>query len=255
MKEDFNLLANFIKTESGNKRIYYMANPGNWGDGLIRVGTTEFFNKQNIPYTELFKKPISWIRPFLTGGTFIYGGGGAWCKYWNTGSKYVSLFSKRMTTIVLPSTYETQYKISNTHFFSRDKFESIRAMPSAQFCHDMAFFCTLKKSNPGDGDGLFFRNDLERDSRHDIIKGNVDFSRKGTHLTPIGPFLNEIGKKHRIFTDRLHIAIASSLLGKETHLYSNNYFKIKAIYKSSLQDNFPNCIYHDSPFKKVNNSY
>jgi len=43
-----------------------------------------------------------------------------------------------------------------------------------------------------------------------------------------------------IRTNRLHIAIAGALLGKEVFLYPNNYFKNEAVYNSSLKHAFPN---------------
>lgn len=40
-------------------------------------------------------------------------------------------------------------------------------------------------------------------------------------------------------TNRLHIAIAAALLGKQVNLGSNSYFKCKAVYDHSLKDFFP----------------
>jgi hypothetical protein len=38
----------------------------------------------------------------------------------------------------------------------------------------------------------------------------------------------------------LHVCIAATLLGRRVYLFRGNYFKIEAIYKSSLQPHFPN---------------
>jgi exopolysaccharide biosynthesis predicted pyruvyltransferase EpsI len=47
-------------------------------------------------------------------------------------------------------------------------------------------------------------------------------------------------------TDRLHVAIASSLMGKEVHLYAGSYFKNKEVFLSTLKEYFPNVLFHDN---------
>ncbi|WP_458095333.1 polysaccharide pyruvyl transferase family protein [Roseomonas sp. WA12] len=42
-----------------------------------------------------------------------------------------------------------------------------------------------------------------------------------------------------IRTNRLHVAIAAGLLGRPTRLYTNNYYKIRAIYEFSMRHRFP----------------
>jgi exopolysaccharide biosynthesis predicted pyruvyltransferase EpsI len=44
-----------------------------------------------------------------------------------------------------------------------------------------------------------------------------------------------------IATGRLHVAIAAILLGKKVFLTEGNYFKIRAIYNSSIRGIFNNC--------------
>jgi exopolysaccharide biosynthesis predicted pyruvyltransferase EpsI len=53
-------------------------------------------------------------------------------------------------------------------------------------------------------------------------------------------FLTYINQFEVINTNRLHVAIAATLLGKQVNLYGNNYFKIKAIYEYSLLNRFSN---------------
>jgi len=92
-----------------------------------------------------------------------------------------------------------------------------------------------------------FRTDKER--AHDTVPANnVDLSR----LLRIGvqnytvnalicrEFLEFLDAFSVIHTDRLHVTIASSLLGKEVHLHANNYYKNRAIYDHSLRTRFPN---------------
>ncbi len=245
---EFSSLKSELESRCKRGKTYFYGNPGNWGDALIRQGGIELLNDTNIKYVELFRKPSSWIRPFLTGGNFIYGGSGAWCKYYNTGEKYIRLFSKRFKTIVLPSTFEKNFYFPKVRFYCRDKMESQSNMPEATFCHDLAFYLTPQSKENGNGAGYFFRLDAERDKQHSIPKDNFDISRKGNQLSDAYEFISEIDKYEEIFTDRLHVGIAGSLLGKKVNLYSNSYFKTRAIYNSSIESTFENCVFHSTPF-------
>lgn len=40
-------------------------------------------------------------------------------------------------------------------------------------------------------------------------------------------------------TDRLHVAILASLLGKEVNFYPNSYYKNEAVYNYSLFNRYP----------------
>jgi exopolysaccharide biosynthesis predicted pyruvyltransferase EpsI len=52
-------------------------------------------------------------------------------------------------------------------------------------------------------------------------------------------FLQSINRFSSVRTDRLHVAIGAALLGKNVDLYSNDYFKNRAVYDFSLKS-FPN---------------
>ncbi len=163
IQNGFKTLENVLKEECARGEVYYFANPGNQGDGLIRAGTVRFFEDIGLDYKELRgAKKRRWALPYLNGGTLIYGGGGAWCDRWTCGRDVVSKLHRRFKIIVLPSTYEQCFSIPNTLFFCRDRFESKKNMPSATFCHDMAFYLgkqELPASN-GCGKGYFFRTDV-----------------------------------------------------------------------------------------------
>lgn len=57
-------------------------------------------------------------------------------------------------------------------------------------------------------------------------------------------FLKIIAMHKTINTNRLHVAIAASMLGKNVKFYSNSYFKNKFVYEYSLI-NFSNVIWID----------
>ncbi|OZG73426.1 hypothetical protein BTA51_10395 [Hahella sp. CCB-MM4] len=236
MQKEFASLKEKINEITNGKPVYYLANYGNWGDGLIRHGTLKFFDHIGLKYKELSIDKKDWILPFLRGGTVIYGGGGAWCSHWNHSENYVRKLKNRFKVLVLPSSYETPYSIDNTTFYRRDEFQSKENMPQADFCHDMAFFIgdDFYKGPCGKGVGYFLRTDDESAKQIEIPKTNLDLSKKGNYLTDAKGFFEEINKYEVIYTDRLHVSIAGYLLKKEVHLFAGSYFKNKAVYMSSM---------------------
>jgi exopolysaccharide biosynthesis predicted pyruvyltransferase EpsI len=75
---------------------------------------------------------------------------------------------------------------------------------------------------------------------------NIDVSALGTERDGPTRVFEEIGKSAVIVTDRLHLAIAAALLGRRTFLFPGSYFKIPAIYESSIRQNFPHVALLDS---------
>lgn len=246
-KTAFDQLAAFLKPRCIPGRTFYLPNPGNWGDGLIRHGALKFFRHYGIETAELPMQKKAWFGPLLRGGTVIYGGGGAWCGMHTHSERVVRMLSRRFNVVVLPSTYDREFSIPRTAFFVRDQRGSAESMPAAEFCHDMAFFIgdDFKTGEAGRGEAHFFRDDRESAGRIQIPEDNVDLSKQGNHLTPIDGFFKEINRYRVVHTDRLHVSVAASLLGKEVHLYPGAYFKNRAIYESSLKPFFKNTQFHD----------
>lgn len=252
MLKQFDALASTINTLSSGKPVIYMANPGNWGDALIRAGTLAFFTKYEIPFIEIKLKEDSFLRrnllflkAKLTGQLVIAGGGGAWCEHYPqfantiTNLQHKFNFSK---LIVLPSTYDKKYDISNVLFYRRDEFESKQAMPNSVFCHDMAF-CLVGsyQAQQAIEESLnAFRTDIEANGDITLSTDNLDLSSKGNELKDVTPFFAELNKYHTINTDRLHVCIAGSILGKVVNLHAGSYFKNEAIFKSSIKGKFNN---------------
>jgi len=247
MYKEFILLGDTIKTICKTGPVYYYPNPGNYGDSLIRYGTIKFLNDLGIDYIE--QSGFSRLRKLRPVGTLIYGGGGAYSTHYNRGTT-VALLSKRFkNVIVLPSTFEITDNIrnlSNVTFFRRDQYESKKNLTHSFFCHDMAFYIGSIQAEKGKGKGYFFRTDKESKGTIVLPKSNYDISNTGNESTPVYRFFDEISKYEKIYTDRLHVAIAASLMNEEVHLYSGNYFKIKAIYLSSLKANYPHTYFYDS---------
>lgn len=251
MKKDFDFLAKTIVDFADNKPLYYIPNKGNFGDGLIRYGTLRFFEfygikVKEIPFTtELKKQKLLW--PSFRKGKVLFGGGGAWCNFWEGGYKTSQLIQEKMPLLVLPSSYEKTYTLPDTVFFARDKYESLQNMPDAKFCHDMAFFIGDEFFNgvDGEGEGNFFRTDIESAGKIVIPENNLDLSLHGNHLSRVDRLFRRIEPFRVVHTDRLHLAIAGCLLKKEVHLYAGGYFKSRAIYQSTLKPNYENIYFHN----------
>ena len=78
-------------------------------------------------------------------------------------------------------------------------------------------------------------DNLDISDLFELSSCQADLALLATHR-----FLAYINQFEVINTNRLHVAIAATLLGKRVNLYGNNYFKIKAIYDYSLLNRFSN---------------
>lgn len=88
-------------------------------------------------------------------------------------------------------------------------------------------------------DLICFRRDKESimtpQKRREIIEASEaplvkDISKEGD----LGDFISTVADANRVHTDRLHVAIAAHILGKEANLYPNRYHKNQGVYEYSL---------------------
>jgi exopolysaccharide biosynthesis predicted pyruvyltransferase EpsI len=107
---------------------------------------------------------------------------------------------------------------------------------------------------PPDSTGVLncFRIDAERTEgpvpdRNVDVSDLVSFGTETESLTVLGAaiFLDYIGRFRAVRTNRLHVAIASALLGLDVEFHANNYYKNRAIFEMSLADAFPNVRWKD----------
>lgn len=224
---NYDILLNIIKQNINSDEVYYFRSCGNWGDGLIRTATLQFFKDNNIKYKEIRSH-----TEITNDNLVLYAGGGAWSKIY--GFSYNNVMPITNKIIVLPSSYELTVDNENIIYFSRDKFESLINFNS-YFCHDMSFYLKDNvKYDKGNGTLYAYRTDSESVGRV-IPEGNRDISLEGNERSCGFKFLEEINKYEIIHTDRLHVAIAGYLLKKEVHLYPNAYFKNESVFKSSIE--------------------
>lgn len=240
------------------KAIVYIPNPGNVGDSLIGLGTLHIFEKYGIKYT------IGHHTKKYNNQILVYGGGGNLTGIWHDCENFLLSNHKNNTCIILPHTITNIDSlptnpeiIKNVIFICRElvSFGYIKKFnANAYISHDMSFninksflqqFCL--QSIPYN-ETYCFRTDQEKLLDHSFNDQNNDISLtlrypeyKNIHkkyLIESYVFFQFISKYHTIYTDRLHVAIAGSLLNKEVFLYPNIYFKNKAVFEFSLK----NCI-------------
>lgn len=242
---EYDVLAERILELAKGRNVLFSPAKGNWGDGLINFGTRQFFDHYQIEFTELNKSTIDQDlkNQVFQGEIVVMGGGGAWCRNFNSSRRLTQEIAKQAeTVIVLPTTYDLEpVDALNVCYFARDTYGSISRIPDAEFCHDMGFFAEVEAFEPEDRVWRLFamRSDREGLGLANEVPNNFDLSRLGDgDYKFVGPFFNILNNFHVIWTDRMHVAIAGAMLGRDVKLVPGNYPKSLDVFKSSLAQNF-----------------
>jgi len=99
-----------------------------------------------------------------------------------------------------------------------------------------------------------FRTDVEKTSVP-VPADNLDLAQEFSHGTK-NPHVCHTGSFHMlqyldtfevVETNRLHVCIASALLGKHVKFWPNSYFKNRAVYEFSIRDRLPNVDWAEGP--------
>lgn len=258
-----NLIRFLLDTTKPGETIQYIANPGNAGDSLIALGTLQLMDSLGLHVRLRGHK-----ESFDKNDRIFYGGGGNFVPYYKACREFILRNTHVQQLVLLPHTVNEQSDVlkqigPNMIFFARERrsfrhlTQHMRYPENARIDHDLAFAIgpttiqSLIKNDWGPGSSCLhaFRTDKEA-TGIEIPPDNRDLSCicKTTNNTEM---LEGITKSSRaifeaiapyveVKTNRLHIAIASALLGKKTVLYKNSYFKNTAIYWYSLKRYFPN---------------
>jgi exopolysaccharide biosynthesis predicted pyruvyltransferase EpsI len=239
----------------------YIPNNGNMGDILIAKATFDFFENNKIKYRPFKGRPADNI---------VYGGGGIWNEYYkNSWIKFLPFFCNAKKVVILPSSFYNcpeLTKILDERFtvFCREK-QSYDYLTAAKtnakiiLDHDMVFYMSEKALlgtiNIYDKKALlklsgdlnkvplaakFMRSDIEKNND---CESDMDLSSYLSNDEFITPKEADFGAKvmlsvvdgvNAVITDRLHIAIAGALLGKQVYMLDNSYKKLSEVYKHSL---------------------
>jgi exopolysaccharide biosynthesis predicted pyruvyltransferase EpsI len=246
-------------------RFAYCPNSGNLGDVLIAAGTV----------IELQKSGLNWSfydhhSDQKDVDVFVYGGGGNLVPMYKSAMYFlenVSRFGKPI--VILPHTVRGHESLlaglKNTMIFCRDRssldyvaqFDNVKCLLG----NDMALSIDLSwyglwvaanwsRLHEDSSEVLYaFRDDVESAGAYELPAGvrNIDLSVVGegafggiaSMMVQCASFLTAIGGYGRVVTDRLHVAIAASLLGKTVDLHDNSYGKCSAVFELSLRRRFP----------------
>jgi hypothetical protein len=104
---------------------------------------------------------------------------------------------------------------------------------------------------PTETRGEFFRNDVLSSQTVGVSGGPqpADLSSQGTERSAVRPFLEAIGRFREVHTDRVHVAIAACLLGRDCHVYPTQSPLLGDLFASSLGPYFPRAVWHAEPFR------
>lgn len=265
---EFAALAGRIRELSAAREFLYFPLTGNWGDSLIRAGTVQFFANENLPHRtwynyDFISKTFSFRFPPRARWSMdenkiaqlaevenlaVIGGGGGWCPPYHATRRLADALSRYCKhVVVLPHSYVLPPLDGEITYYCRDKDYSHQSVSNAVFCHDMAFYLEPRPREAFKEIGLFFRGDRESKFGLGGVSGNLDVSRMDNELGDPEGFFDIIGRYEVIATDRLHVAIAGALLGRQTYVVGGTYWKIRSVFESSFRGNYPNVEFFDTP--------
>jgi exopolysaccharide biosynthesis predicted pyruvyltransferase EpsI len=253
MKKD--TLITFLQ-DYKDKEIIFCANPGNAGDSLIALGTLNLFDSLGLKYK------IDHHYKTYVNKTLFYGGGGNFVGMYSDCRNFLQKNKDNNHIVILPHTINNEDETllsldKNVIIFCRENKSYnyvkniIKYKENVFLSNDMAFYINLDnfKIIKGSGVSNNFRTDCEKTDIY-IPKNNNDLSvtlcKYNNTMEPnviksvSFSIFNYLNKYEIINTNRLHIAIAGSLLHKKVNFYSNSYYKNEEVYNHSIKEYFPN---------------
>lgn len=229
------------------RHITFIPNDGNAGDHLIAYATLQIFDELGLDYS------IGSLGEF-DGSLLFYGGGGNLVGHYGNCRDFLYKNKDNNEIVILPHTIrEEDWLVSwlgeNVTIICRERKSydyvcRMRRAGTTLLAHDMAFYTRVSESLNPEGILNAFRTDMESTN---VIRppDNIDISetlrswvwtKEAIDKTGTA-FLERIAKHETINTNRLHVAIAGMVIGRQVHLYRNTYWKNKEVYDFSMADN------------------
>jgi exopolysaccharide biosynthesis predicted pyruvyltransferase EpsI len=246
----------------------YLSSAGNFGDGLIGLGTLCLFDEIGVsPRTH--DTMVDHAIPNTD--YIIVGGSGGWLDgLWGHYAEILDGFFERGgQALILPSTvkgfesffekYASQITIFARERVSYEHLKSIKGMQGRVFlCHDLAFatdfsLFSIHELEHRSGRLNLFREDEEaRSADHythnydlSLLWNGISWSDKTMCIRRLSPLVDLMSQFEQVYTDRLHMSILGTLLGCKVTMHPSSYFKNQAVYDYSLS-RFPNVAFTDS---------
>ncbi|HUG12819.1 MAG TPA: polysaccharide pyruvyl transferase family protein [Opitutaceae bacterium] len=238
------------------RQITCLMNKGNCGDGLIHLGGRRLLHTLGLEWEEV-------VHPAPANGDvlLVYGAGNLGRKAWGMAHMLTQYLGSFRQIVILPATIDVGSRqvttvlhglSANAIIFCRDavSYQATTALlPSIQvhLSHDLAFYADVQKwaGQPHSGVTSIYRGDAEKNPTKKPLVGDVFDASDGTQDEP-EKLLNHVARYSVIHTDRTHGSVAGALMGREVHLYSNAYFKNRAIFEHSLC-HFPKVKFEEVP--------
>lgn len=229
-------------------KVDFFRFPGNYGDSLIWHGTKNLLSSLNI--SEQYVDTFSPRR----NSVLLIDGGGNLVDYYSDVKEFLikkpSLYDE---IIILPHTIVGEKQIEVLNNISSKLTVFCREKVSAEFLedrlthgelyiwHDCAFYNDFSQTPTGKGVFNAFRSDKESILQA-LPRSNSDISYNGYATKPLDELIGMLQKYEQVNTDRLHVAICATLLGKQVRLFPGSYYKNKAVFDYSLKK-LPNIIF------------
>ena len=231
-----------------NKEVDLYILGGNKGDGLIYEGLYNYFEDYNIKYNSNINKKSN--------NTLFITGSGGYSPSYNSAIDNLNIINLYDDIWIFPSTFDTSVKKVQNFLSSLNK-DKVKI-----FCRENKSFNDIKKNFKGEvyldndtafninydkwkkqGKGVLYALRLDKEKNEKVLNlfkdKKINDVSKGNY-TEWEELLKDISEYNEIHTNRAHVSIAATLLGKKTFVYPSNYFKQLEIYKYSLSQ-YPNC--------------
>lgn len=252
------LFDNFVKPQ---KEVIYIPSSGNAGDSLIVRGTFDIFKEIKLKYR------IGSLSEKYKNKQLIFAGGGILIDKYKNAREFFENNQNNNQILILPHTI---YKVNN---FVRNLSSNVRVICREEtsynyvstliqhknnvfLSHDMAFYIRdigkYVTRKPSKKECFCYRTDGEKTDIK-LPKNNIDislsFNLKDNTSDPeliqksCCSIFDYLSKYKIINTNRLHVAVAGSLLNQRVNFYSNSYHKNKSVFQYSLKSRFPNTVW------------
>src|SRR5262245_16975852 len=243
-------------------RLVYVANFGNLGDALIACATYRFLDRHGLKYD------IVRSVDDVEGACVLIAGGGNLIegKYTDL-SAFLKRCAARNRVVVLPHSIVGNANLfrslqDRVHIFARElttyRFLTNIGIPQERvfLADDMAFGLTDELRGAGQASNravlICLREDVESALPFKHPKSNFDVSKLiihhwddpvvAHHATQI--LLKIVADYEMIVTDRLHVAIAGALQGRQVKMLPNGYHKNRSVFELSMR-HFQNVAFVD----------
>ena len=239
------------------RHVALLPNEGNCGDGLIAMGFRRLAREYSVSHTILLHP-----RP-ASGRILLVLGCGNLSRAFHHQVPRIRRYAPEFNeTFLLPCSIDPAAPAvaemletlpSSVTIFCREHSSAEKIAPivsgknAVHLEHDLAFAVDYEPwQQRGAGQLNAFRTDLES-CDHPLPPNNLDVSLWGG-ANDGALLLRTVAGYRCVHTDRAHVAICAAMLGKETHVYPNNYHKVRGIFEFSLRAR-PNVTFHSTfPF-------